>query len=58
MPAKLFIERRNASEFAEKKASAGYHVEGPDHISNWVGPRLYGPGDWVVWYAKPRKGKR
>lgn len=58
MSTKLFMHKPNAQTFAKKKRSAGYTVEGPDHISLWSGPRLYGPGEWVVWYVKTRKGKQ
>jgi hypothetical protein len=54
MSQKLFINKPNADEFARKKKASGYLVDGPTHISQWSGERLYGPGDWVVWYGKPR----
>lgn len=58
MSAKLFIQKTSAEAFARKKKSIGYLTDGPTHIAQWSGERLYGPGDWVVWYAKPRASSR
>lgn len=55
MSAKLFITKSKAEAFVRRKEVEGYAVYGPVHVREWSGKTLYGPGDWVVSYGKPRR---